>query len=73
MKTNRIQNWFNELKEKKPNWSSLMIFNTCITGKKVGKMELGRAFNKLVDKEDWQGNPKDNILKFCYSLIFKKS
>jgi len=50
-----------------------MIFNTCITGKKVGKMELGRAFNKLVDKEDWQGNPKDNILEFCYSLIFKKS
>lgn len=67
-----IEKHFNELKEKNPYLSSLMIFNTCITGKKVGKIELGKAFNKLVDKEDWRGNPKDDVLGHCYTLIAKK-
>ncbi len=68
----KIDNWFNNQKKEQPYWSDIVIFNTCITGKKVYKTDLGKAFNRLVNKEDWKGNLKDDILGHCYTLIAKK-
>lgn len=68
----RINSWFNALKEKNPYWSDLIIFNTCITDKKVGIIELGRAFRQLVDKEDYEGVNKEAVLAHAKSLISKK-
>ena len=66
----KIESWFNQ--KNNPYWSSLVVFNTCITNRKVTKTDLGKAFNKLVDKEDWGGHSKDDILGHCYTLIAKK-
>lgn len=68
----KINSWFYSLKEKHPDWSDLIIFNTCITDRVVGKMELGRAFRRLVDKGDYEGNKEEAILAHSKSLLSKK-
>jgi hypothetical protein len=68
----KIEKWFNELKEREPYWSDLTIFNTCITDRSLTKGEIGKAFNKLVHKDEYVGVDKDDLLEFCYSLVAKK-
>jgi|GEM_PF-4238286 len=51
-----------------PDWSTLMIFNTCITGRNFGKMAIGKAFRELVDRADYEGIDRDKILEHCHKL-----
>lgn len=60
----------NQLREQ-PDLSTLIAFNMAIMGKKYSRSEVGKAFNKLVDKDDYKGNNKERILQHTLSLLGK--
>jgi len=72
MNITRIESAFNKLKSEQPYWGDVIIFNTCITGKGYGKMQLGKAFKKLVSKDDYEIEEIDEILEFAFSLASEK-
>lgn len=55
------------------DWSTLTIFNTCITGRNFGRMAIGKAFKELVDKSDYEGIDRDKILEYCYYLTKQRT
>jgi hypothetical protein len=59
---------FKELQERYCNLSSAMIFSKLVKGRKLSNPEIRKWFSKLVLKEDWQGTPKDELIKFYYDL-----
>ena len=72
MTFNNIVTNFNKLKEKEPYWGDVIVFNTVITYKKVGKMLLNKAFTKLVSKDDYFKSEKDAILEHSYKLSMER-
>ena len=65
----KINRWFNALKKKEPYWGDIIIFNTCITDKLLSKYEIHQAFNRLVSKDDYDPEDKDEIWEHCYTLV----
>ncbi len=59
---------FEKLKKKNPYWSDYTCFSRAISGKGFSKRTISHHFNKLVDKGDYPGQEKKNILKWLYSL-----
>lgn len=68
----KISKWFQDLKDKCPYWSDLMIFNTCISGKSLYKTDIVKSFKQLVDKEEYSKSDLEEILEHTKSLISKK-
>ena len=62
---------FEELKVKYPNLSSAMCFVKMAKaiGKKWTKRQLNGYFNKLVDKEDYLGSEKREILDWLFKEL----
>ena len=63
---------FKKLQNKYPNLSSAMCFIKLVKDKKIKRKSLEDLFNKLVDKLDYIGTPKKEILDWLSSEITKK-
>jgi hypothetical protein len=65
-----IEKRFNHLKEKYPDWSSIVCFNEAILKQGFSEKSIYFWFSKLVDKNDYQKSDQKDILSF--SLITSK-
>jgi hypothetical protein len=61
----------NKLKEKYPDLSSIMIFIKAIKGTGLDNRKLRSLFNKWVDKEDWAGSNREEIISWLKKEILK--
>jgi hypothetical protein len=59
---------FKSLQEKNPYWSSYTCFANAVMGKGFGKMAIGQAFKKLVEKNDYERKDRERILGYLCSL-----
>jgi hypothetical protein len=59
---------FKELQEKNPNLSSAMVYSKLVSGRKMSKGDIQKYFTKFVDKADWQGTPKEQLISFYWGL-----
>ena len=59
---------FKEIQEKNPNLSSAMCFSKLVKGRKMSKGDIRKYFNKFVDKADWVGTPKEELISFFLGL-----
>lgn len=64
----QIKKRFEMFKERNPYWSSFTCFANAITGKEYGKIAIGLAFRKLVEKDDYSKSDRDEILEGLYKL-----
>ena len=64
----KIEISFKSLQEKNPSWSSYTCLANAIMGKGYGKMAIGQAFKKLVEKSDYERKDRDRILGYLCSL-----
>ncbi len=64
----KLENAFRSLQEKNPYWSSIICFANVVMGRKFDKMETGKDFKKLVEKDDYSKSDKESILKFLCQL-----
>ena len=58
---------FKELQDKYPQLGNAVIFSKLVKGKKMSIEQIEPIFDNLVDKKEWQGTPKKQLLEF-YSL-----
>jgi len=58
---------FSKLKREHHDWSSHTCLCELLHDRGLGRMEIGRLF-KLVDKDDYDPEDRDEILAFLYSL-----
>lgn len=61
-----------QLKLKYPYLSSIMIFTKAVKGKRITDFDLRKGFDDWVDKKDYQGTPKESIIKWYKRDIIKK-
>ncbi len=59
---------FEKLKKKNPYWSDYTCFSRAISGKGFSKRTISHHFNKLVDKGDYSGQEKKDILEWLFLL-----
>jgi hypothetical protein len=59
---------FKELSDKNPNLSSAMVYSKLVRGRKMSKQDIRKYFTKFVDKADWQGTPKEELISFFWGL-----
>lgn len=59
---------FKKLSEKYPDLSSFIIFGRAIRGRRLGKLQIGRFFEKAVDRGDYSKSDKEDILNHFYQL-----
>jgi hypothetical protein len=59
---------FKSLQEKNPYWSSYTCLANAIMGKGYGKMAIGQAFKKCVEKGDYEKKDRDRILGYLCGL-----
>lgn len=64
MKT--IKKDFEELKNKVPEWGDYIILLTVVKGKGYSKQVLGKAFNSLVSKEQYDKSEKNDYLEYLW-------
>jgi len=60
-----LEKTFNRLLEQNPDYSTMTCFNLAIEGKQYGKMKIRKAFNDLVDPEDYAPEDKEQIIVYC--------
>lgn len=58
-----IERRFNNIKNRRPNWSSYICFAEAIKGQKITKDIISRWFGKLVEKDDYSKKDKKQLLK----------
>lgn len=63
-----IERNFNNISEKNPLWSTHTCFAKAVTGGNFTKYTLNRWFNKLVDKDDYAIEDKQDVLKYLQVL-----
>lgn len=63
---------FEEIKIKNPNLSSCMCFVKLVKDKKITTTSLRFYFNTLVDKDDYKGSNKEEIIKWLIEEIIQK-
>jgi len=61
-----LEERFNKLQGKHPNWNSYLCFANAIANRKYSKVK--KWFNKLVDKDDYAPEDKKEILEFLLNL-----
>lgn len=66
-----MQEQFKRIQEKYPNLSSAMCFVKLIKNKEMASWEIEKWFDKLVDKSDWKGTPKVQIIRWLKTDIAK--
>jgi hypothetical protein len=59
---------FESLKKKYPEWTTWTCFAETVKGKEYSKVILRDRFLELVNKEDYEGVPLDEILDFLSKL-----
>ncbi|MHB9011442.1 MAG: hypothetical protein ACYC49_04365 [Ignavibacteriaceae bacterium] len=59
---------FKSLQERNPDWSSYTCLANAIMGKGYGKMAIGQAFKKYVEKDDYEKKDRDRILEYLCGL-----
>ena len=64
----KLERAFKTLQEKNPYWSSYTCLANAVMGKGYGKMAIGQAFKKLVEKSDYERKDRDKILGYLCSL-----
>ena len=64
---------FKELTEKYPNLSSAMVFVKLIKGKKMTVSQIEPLFDSLVDKSDWKGTPRKELLSWMQEFSNRKT
>ncbi len=64
----KLERAFSSLQEKNPYWSSIICFANAVMGRKFGKMAIGQAFKKLVEKSDYERKDRDRILGYLCGL-----
>lgn len=62
-----MQDKFEELKKKYPDLGNAILFSKLVKGRKMTVAQIEPIFDKLVDKSEYQGTPKKELLEF-YSL-----
>lgn len=60
---------FEKLQHEYPNLSSCMCFVRLVSGKKLNENVLRDMFNDMVDKKDYQGTPKEQIISWLLREI----
>jgi len=68
-----VKRRFNNIIEKKPNWSSYLCFIETIKKQNFSSKIVKYYFNRLIDKNDYSPNEKREILKFLYKCTFPTS
>lgn len=63
-----IEERFSEFTEKYPIWSSYLCFATSL---RKGDKNIRQNFEKLVDKEDYAHNEKEDILSYLFTISKK--
>jgi len=53
---------FNSLMKKHLDWSSAVCFNLAIDGKDISCGLMGKLFNRLVDKDDYDPEDRQDIV-----------
>ena len=53
---------FNKIQEKNRGYSTLVCFSLAITGREYSPRFVEQFFYELVDKKDWSGTPKKQVL-----------
>lgn len=70
----KLEQSFLTTKNNNPYWSSLICFNNAVIGKSYSKTEIGKTFNKVVEKGDYSRGDKDKIIEWLGKLtVAKKS
>lgn len=59
---------FKELQQKNPELSTAMVFTKLIRGRKMAKGEILKWFNRLVEKEDYSGREKREVLSWMFNF-----
>lgn len=59
----KLEMSFRNLEKNNPYWSSYTCLAVAVIGKGYGKMAIGQAFKKLVEKDDYSRSDKDRILE----------
>jgi hypothetical protein len=59
---------FNKIRIENPFWSDYTCFAEAVRGRKFSKKTIIRNFNSLVDKEDYTGSEKKEIIEFLMGL-----
>lgn len=59
---------FKNIKEKHPEWGSYIVLAETVYGNNFSKDRLARAFNELVDKEEYLREEKRELLAYLYKL-----
>lgn len=61
-----IKHRFDALEQKQPNHGSYINFSEAVSGQNYNHERLRKAFNKLVDKEDYSQEEKRALLQHLY-------
>lgn len=59
---------FKNIREKHPEWGSYIVLAETVRGSNFSKDRLARAFNVLVDKEEYLKEEKKELLVYLYEL-----
>ena len=62
-----IEARFRNIKESNPYWSDWVCFYQAIVGKNFSVRAIRQNFNKLVPKDDWEGNNPKQVISFMAS------
>ena len=63
---------FEKLKLKYPYLSDIMCYIKLVKGKRINERVLRQSFDDLVSRSEYQGTPKESIIKWLIREIIKK-
>jgi predicted Ser/Thr protein kinase len=63
-----IKKIFSRIRSENPYWSDYTCFAEAVRGRKFSRKTIIRNFNSLVDKEDYAGNKKKEVIDFLVEL-----
>jgi hypothetical protein len=63
-----IEAQFDELKRKNPYLGDVILFNRAIRGKNFPQSTLYKFFNKLVSKDEYAADEKDEVFMDCLRI-----
>jgi len=61
-----IEQVFNNVQLKNPRLSSFICFSEALENRRLDQKTTRKAFNKLVEKDDYNPKEKSQILEFLY-------
>jgi len=67
-----MQEKFEKLKLKYPDLSDIMCYIKLVKGKRINERMLRQSFDDLVSRSEYQGTPKEQIIRWLKLEILKK-